>query len=144
MLLIALLLGASLVAPPLQARDDDAVRLWQALNMERSAQGIGALALDPALSRLAWLHAAELATRGTASHLSADGATPFDRMRRANVRFGFAGENVAVDSDVLGADRALWNSAPHRHNTLEAHYARIGVAAVATDRGEFFVEDFSD
>ncbi len=142
--IIALLLALSLTGPAMVTRDGDALRLWQALNAERLGQGVAALTLDPTLSRVAWKHAADLAARDTVDHLSSDGLGPFDRMRLADIRFGYAGENIALDFDVLHADRALWNSAPHRRNTLEPHYQRIGVAAVATDRGEFFVEDFSD
>lgn len=139
----AVILVVALNAPVVD-RDADALRLWQALNAERVRDGVGRLTLDPQLSRIAGEQAADLASRGVVGHLSRDGLDPFDRMRRANVRFGYAGENVALGEDVAAADRALWASEPHRRNTLEPHYLRIGIAAVPTPRGEFFVEDFSD
>ena len=144
MFVVALLLATFLPVGSFGAQNADALRLWQALNVERATRGIGALVLDPTLTRLAYDQAADVAKRGSLSHLSSDGLGPFERMRRANVHFGYAGENLAVDFDVARADQALWQSEPHRCNTLEPHYQRIGVAAVVTPRGEYFVEDFSD
>jgi len=45
---------------------------------------------------------------------------------------------------VASAHRALLGSHEHRGNMLEAHYARVGIAAVGSADGEIFVEDFSD
>lgn len=109
-------------------RDGDALRLWQALNAERLGQGVVALTLDPTLSRVACRHATDLAARDTVDHLSSDGQGPFDRMRRADIRFGYAGENIALDLDVLHADRALWTlrrtGATRSNRTINASGSR--------------------
>jgi uncharacterized protein YkwD len=62
----------------------------------------------------------------------------------AHIPYGYAGENLALDRDVASAHRALLGSHEHRGNMLEAHYARVGIAAVGSADGEIFVEDFSD
>ena len=144
MALLAVALMVALNSPVVLTARAMRCACGRASTRERVGAGIGPLVLDARLSRLAREQVADLASRGAVSHLSRQGLDPFDRMRRANVRFGYAGENVALGGDVAAADRALWQSEPHRRNTLEPHYARIGIAAVATPRGEFFVEDFSD
>jgi len=35
-------------------------------------------------------------------------------------------------------------SAGHRENILEPHYQKVGIGAIASAKGEIFVEDFSD
>jgi len=132
--------------PHAGARDRaaDAARLAARLNAERVAARLPALAIDDRLCEIARAHALEMATRGYFGHASLDGASPFDRMSRANYRFGYAGENLVIDRDPDDADRALWQSSEHRDNTLQPHYARIGVGAVSTPGGEYFVADFSD
>ena len=125
-------------------RATDAARLLAQLNAERSTHGLRPLSVDDGLSRVAREHALEMANLGYFGHASANGASPFDRMTEAHCRFGYAGENLALDRDAAGADRALWNSSEHRDNTLQPHYNRVGIAAVETRDGELFVEDFSD
>jgi len=114
------------------------------VNRERLANGRPPLQFDERLSALARAHAVDMAARNYFSHQTPEGLSPFDRMDRAAYAYSYAGENMALDENAASADRALWNSPEHRGNTLEPHYARIGIAAVRTNGGELFVEDFSD
>ncbi|MDQ2909040.1 MAG: CAP domain-containing protein [Candidatus Eremiobacteraeota bacterium] len=118
--------------------------MFDAVNRERVASGRAPLVLDRRLAALARDHALDMATRNYFSHETPDGRSPFARMAQADYRFDYAGENMALDEDAQAADHALWNSPEHRDNTLESHFARIGIAAVRTNDGELFVEDFSD
>jgi len=122
---------------------DDARRLLDAANAERTASGRAALQQDAMLSRIAHEHAVEMARDNAVTHDSADGSSPWDRFDRAGIPFEFAGENVALGPDPDTAARSLWNSPEHRRNTLEPHFVRVGVAVVATPLGEYFVEDFA-
>ncbi len=122
---------------------DDAQRLLDSANAERTASGRAALREDATLSRIAYEHAVEMARDDAVTHASADGSSPWDRFDRAGIPFEYAGENVALGPDPATAARSLWNSPEHRRNTLEPHFIRIGVAAVPTPLGEFFVEDFA-
>ncbi|MBC5800212.1 MAG: hypothetical protein GIX03_07420 [Candidatus Eremiobacteraeota bacterium] len=122
----------------------DAQIVLEALNRERLVSGRPPLQFDERLSTLARAHALDMATRNYFSHNTPEGLSPFDRMDRAAYAYSYAGENMALDENPVSADRDLWNSPEHRNNILEPHYAKIGVAAVKTNGGELFVEDFSD
>lgn len=123
---------------------NDVETMLAALNSLRAAKGLGALALDPRLCAIANSHGVDMATRGYFDHDSPEGVSPFGRLARAHYRFGYAGENIALDSDAASAHRAFLHSPEHRENMLESHYARVGIAAIPSERGEYFVVDFSD
>jgi uncharacterized protein YkwD len=118
--------------------------LLATINAERRAKHERLLRLDARLCRIAFEHAAEMARNHYFDHFSLDGRSPFERMRAGNYRFGYAGENLALDVDARAASQALWNSSEHRSNLLEPHYAHVGIAAVPADGEIIVVEDFSD
>lgn len=118
--------------------------LLRDLNNSRIASGLAPLTLEPRLCDIARAHALDMAEHKYFGHNSLDGTTPFERMLRAGYEYRSAGENLAFDIDEPSAEKMLWRSNGHRSNMLESHFGRVGVAAVATDAGEIFVEDFSD
>jgi uncharacterized protein YkwD len=125
-------------------RPDDARALFRDLNAARAAAGLAPLDLPPRLCAIARAHASDMVTRRYFGHDSPDGLSPFARMDRAGWRYGYAGENLALDVDERAASRTLYRSNGHRDNMLEPHYAHVGIAAIETGQGEIFVEDFSD
>jgi uncharacterized protein YkwD len=125
-----------------RAQDVDA--MLAALNARRASKGLAALVLDPALCSVAYDHAADMVVRSYFDHYTPEGLSPFARMEKAHIPFGYAGENMALDQNSRSAELALWESREHRDNILGAHYAKVGIAAVAGTQGEIFVEDFSD
>jgi uncharacterized protein YkwD len=114
------------------------------MNAERRANHERMLRLDRRLCRIALAHAVDMARNHYFDHFSLDGRSPFERMRDSNYRFGYAGENLALETDARAASDALWNSSEHRSNLLEPHYANVGIAAVPSDGELIVVEDFSD
>jgi|GEM_PF-1667934 len=127
-----------------QDRPADVRALLRDLNSVRAARGLTALTLEPRLCDLARQHALDMVTHRFFGHSSSDGASPFQRMHRAGYEYNAAGENLALDIDEPSAQQMLWRSNAHRENMLEPKFARVGIAAVATDNGTLFVEDFSD
>ena len=125
-------------------RAADVNLMLAALNHRRAAKGLGALQLDSRLCDVAYEHAADMAVRNYFDHNTPEGVTPFQRMTRANVPYGYAGENLALDQSTSAAELALWQSPEHRDNILQPHYAKVGIAAVTSTDGLIFVEDFSD
>ncbi len=125
-------------------RDGDAQEMVAALNSERTSHGLEPLVLDDKLSAIAKSHAEDMAERNYFGHVSPEGLDPFERMTRAHYRYGYAGENLALDEDPAAASQALWTSSEHRSNILEPHFTHVGVAAVSATDGEIFVEDFAD
>jgi uncharacterized protein YkwD len=114
------------------------------LNAVRAGLHLPPLAFDQQLGQIAQEHAVDMIVRGYFAHETPEGASPFDRMTRAGYRFGWAGENLAINRDAASACRALLASPPHRDNILNPHYRRIGIAAIPDEDGEVFVQDFSD
>ena len=125
-------------------RASDADAMLDALNAERASHGLVRLSLDERLCEIARSHAEDMAQRSYFGHTTPEGLSPFARMARANYRFAYAGENLALDQSVAAASHALWLSIEHRSNILQPHFARVGIAAVSATDGEIFVEDFSD
>jgi len=115
------------------------------INAARRAYHERLVRLDLRLCRIAVAHAVDMVEHNYFDHVSLDGLSPFDRMHAIHYRFGYAGENLALDLDARSVAQALWNSPEHRRNLLEPHYAHVGIAAVPAGGGEIIVvEDFSD
>jgi len=125
-------------------RAAEARALWADLNATRLSAGLRTLVLEPRLCRIAQAHAEDMVARRYFDHVSPDGIGPFERLTRAGWRYGYAGENLALDVSEEDAERHLLASPAHRENMLEPHYQRVGIAVVATESREVFVEIFSD
>ncbi|GAC1311241.1 MAG: hypothetical protein NVSMB19_25640 [Vulcanimicrobiaceae bacterium] len=123
---------------------EDVAALLAALNTARASSGLRPLVLDPRLCAIAQSHGIDMATRRYFDHLTPEGVTPFGRLDRAHYRYGYAGENLALDRDAASAHHALLLSSEHRSNMLEPHYARVGIATIGSATGQIFVEEFSD
>jgi uncharacterized protein YkwD len=115
------------------------------INLERNSHGAPAVAIDACLNALASERAADMAQRHYFGHVTPDGRTPWDIMRIDGCAFHYAAENIAQATNAQAAITELWNSPQHRRNTLNAHYAKVGIGAARLDDGtELFVEDFTD
>lgn len=125
-------------------RAADAAQMLSDLNDARAKAGLPALELDPQLDQVAHEHAVDMIVRHYFAHETPEGASPFDRMQREGCRYSWAGENMAINVDTDSAFRALLASQGHRENLLNPHFKRIGIAAIPSDSGEVFVQDFSD
>lgn len=135
---------AAPVASVVHERAADAEAMLRDVNARRKARGLAPLRLDAQLCAIARAHALDMAARAYLGHDTPEGESPFERLDAAHYRYGYAGENLALDRNVDAAARALWYSPEHRENILEPHYVRVGIAAVSSPDGEIFVEDFSD
>jgi len=125
-------------------RAADVQAMLQGLNARRTAAGLAPLTLDQSLSSIALDHAADMAVRSYFAHVTPEGVSPFGRMDRAHIPYGYAGENMAIDESARAAELALWLSPEHRDNILQSHFVKVGIAAISTNDGEIFVEDFTD
>ena len=145
MLTALLLAGALQPASGTLARESRAASaLYASLNRERRAAGLPALQIDPALNEAAFDHVVDMARHGYFDHDSPGGITPWERMRSHNCAFSYAGENLALAGSAVQADRALFKSTPHRHNTLSPNFTRVGIAVMVSHDGDLlFVEDFA-
>src|SRR5690606_16961163 len=88
--------------------------MLELLNAERRAQKLPELIADTALREVARAHSSDMLLRSYFSHISPDGASPFDRIQAANIRYLAAGENLALAQSVSIAHQGLMNSPGHR------------------------------
>jgi hypothetical protein len=98
-------------------------------NQDRGRQGLQALSLDEALTRIAREHAAGMARQGFISHVLPYGNLK-TRMTSRGYRYQTARENVATAGSVFYAQTALMDSPAHKDNILASDVDRVGIGIV--------------
>ena len=128
------------------------------MNAERTARALGRLQAEPVLGRVASSYARQMVRGQFFDHTSPAGSTMLARIKATtylrDVTSWSVGENLAWGSGNLATPRAMvraWmQSAEHRANLLDRHFADIGIgvaagAPVALEPGELcgtYVTDF--
>lgn len=118
-------LGFTVKSP--KERPDLEAQMLDLVNQERKKEGLKPLKADPEIAEVARKHSADMFARGYFSHISPEGATPFDRIRDANVGFLAAGENLALAQTLTLAHTGLMNSPGHKANILHKSFGRLGI-----------------
>lgn len=108
-------------------RPDLEAQMLQLVNQERTKRGLQPVAADPQLSAVARAHSTDMFARGYFSHYTPEKADPFDRMKKANVKFLAAGENLALGRTLKICHEGLMNSPGHRANILNPSFGRLGI-----------------
>ena len=146
-------------AMPGQAAVDDLRAATLCLmNAERTARGLGRLQSEPLLGRVAAGYARQMVRGQFFDHTSPAGSTMLARIKATSylrdVTSWSIGENLAWGTGTLATPRAMvraWmQSAEHRANLLDRHFADVGIgvaagAPVALEPGELggtYVTDF--
>lgn len=114
-------------APPLPAVE---AAMLEMVNRERADAGLEPLAPDPELTEVARRHAADMFARGYFSHVTPEGADPFDRINAAGLTYQVAGENLALAPTLETAHTGLMESPGHRANILRPQFRRVGIGIV--------------
>jgi uncharacterized protein YkwD len=109
------------------------------LNQDRAANGLPALKANSQLTTLARSYAQDMISRGYFSHYNPEGQSPFDRMKKAGISYTSAGENLAINTSVAGAETAFMNSSGHRANILNSGYTEVGIGVVHSSSGQVYV-----
>src|ERR1700676_3677566 len=117
--------------------------LFDALNRERSAQGLPALQWDAALASAAREHAARMAQRNVLSHQLPGEPQVQVRATKAGARFTTIAENIAVAPNSATIHSAWMQSPHHRENILDPELNGVGIGVVKGTDGLFAVQDFS-
>lgn len=119
--------AAVYISPP----NDSEAAVFAAVNAERAKFGLGALEFDETLLSAARLRASQLASVRLLSHTTPDGGDVFAILRRMNVRYRAAGENLARGFSCASAMTEAWMASPlHRANIVCPVYTRAGVGVV--------------
>lgn len=120
-------------------------RMLALVNQERVKQGLRPLQFDDQLRDVARAHSMEMFELGYFAHNSPVTGTPFDRMRKAGIRFVVAGENLAYAPNIQIAHEGLINSPGHRANILRAEFGKVGIGVIKSEfRGSMFSQEFSN
>lgn len=115
------------------------------LNADRTANGLAPLRLNSQLASLAEYYAQDMINRNFFAHNNPEGQTPFDRMKAWGINYGYAGENLAINTSVAAAEKAFMNSSGHRANILNAHYTQVGLGVRHNQKGQVYVvQEFTD
>jgi uncharacterized protein YkwD len=121
------------------AADDLRAATLCLMNAERTARGLGRLQAEPLLNRVATSYARQMVRGQFFDHTSPAGSTMLARIRSTSylrdVTSWSVGENLAWGSGDLATPRAMvraWmQSADHRANLLDRHFADVGIGVVA-------------
>lgn len=111
-------------------REDLEAKMLVLVNEERQKVGLKPLKADPEMLVVARAHSRDMFARGYFSHITPEGLSPFDRMKREKVRFLAAGENLALGQTLNICHRGLMNSPGHRANILNKAFGRVGIGVL--------------
>jgi uncharacterized protein YkwD len=128
-----------------ELRSDLEIQMLQLINAERKKYGLRLLVNDEALNKVARAHSADMFKRGYFSHNTPEGIDPFQRLRKASIKYLFAGENLALAPTLLKAHSELMKSPGHRANILNPSYGRVGIGILqAGAHGLMLTQEFRD
>ncbi|MFI9151723.1 CAP domain-containing protein [Streptomyces sp. NPDC053367] len=113
-------------------------------NRERAAAGLPPLAGDPALTRAAQAHSADMVARDFYAHTAPDGSRPWDRAAAAGAARRSIGENIACGQRSPAEVVTGWMNSPgHRANILAPGFTHIGVGFAGGGRaGTYWTQLF--
>lgn len=110
-----------------QVRPGLETEMLNLVNEERTKRGLAPLQPDAELKRVARAHATDMFARGYFSHYTPEGKDPFERMKKARIKFLTAGENLALGRTLTICHEGLMNSPGHRANILNPSFGRVGI-----------------
>ncbi len=143
LLVAALLLLISARASAQLQRNESEHQLFDALNRERSAQGLSALQWDNSLFKAARRHALLMADLNMLEHQLPNESNLESRLAEAGARFSVIAENIAIGPNPQSIHVGWMSSPGHRKNILDSRLTSVGIAAVHGPGGLFAVQDFS-
>lgn len=119
----------------------DEQALLDLINKERKKEGLKALELDVNLMKIARLKARDMKDNNYFSHTSKFYGSPFDMMKKYDVKFRAAGENIAGNQTIEKAVKS-W-SKERGNNLFNAKFTHTGIGIVDSPAyGKIFVQVF--
>ncbi len=144
-LLILSVLSLALSAFAHAADDVDAAAEQQILhlvNQARAQQGLQPLQMDSRLVTAARLHSRRMVEANALSHQFSREPDLIARLEPSGLHFDLTGENVAVNTSIVGAHEGLMSSPHHRENILTPRFNAIGIGVLRANGVFWVTQDF--
>lgn len=117
--------------------------VFDLVNKERKANGLGNLTLSDDLCKVADIRAKEIVK--SFSHTRPNGTSCFTAFKENGVSYRYAGENIAYGQKTATEVMNGWmNSAGHRANILSKNFGKIGIACYEYNGRKYWVQLFTD
>ncbi len=117
--------------------------IFDAINHEREKNGLDAFKIDDDLQNVCRIKAKDMVENDYFSHNSPSLGSPFEMMKKENIIYKIAGENIAGNSDNQKAVDSWMNSKNHRANILNNNYNYTGIAVIDSPKyGKIYVQMF--
>jgi uncharacterized protein YkwD len=134
--------------PPVSTSGGAAGVEFSLVNQDRAANGVAALRLSGALTRVAQYRAQDMLNRGYFSHYDpATGQLAFSALMRLwGIPYTTAGENIAwsTNPSMAAINTMFMNSPEHRANILKSAYHEVGIGVAGNGAKTMVVEVFSN
>lgn len=115
------------------------VEVLNLVNKERKANGLKPLTLNKELSNVANIKSRDMIEKGYFDHTSPTYGSPFDMMKKFNISYNTAGENIAMGQKTPSEVMNSWmNSSGHRANILNSTYTELGVGIQKNSNGTIY------
>ena len=115
------------------------VAVLNLVNKERKANGLKPLTLNKELSNVANIKSRDMIEKGYFDHTSPTYGSPFDMMKKFNISYNTAGENIAMGQKTPSEVMNSWmNSSGHRANILNSTYTELGVGIQKDSNGTIY------
>lgn len=116
-------------------------QIFDITNIMRKRYHVKPLKWDEATAEVAFLHSKDMYDSNTFSHNSKQFGELSDRLKRANIQYQLAGENIAANYMDAPAVMEGWlNSEGHRDSLLNDKYTHIGVGVFHKHYTQDFIQ----
>ena len=115
------------------------------VNEERAKQGLKPLELSSDISKVARIKSQDMADKNYFDHTSPTYGSPFDMMKKFDIKYNTAGENIAKGQTTAQSVMKSWMNSPgHRANILSSNFGKIGVGYVNKNGTTYWTQMFTN
>ena len=123
--------------------NSDEKEVFNLINKQRTNNGLQPLKEDAEVQKVARIKAQDMVSNNYFAHESPTYGTPFQMLKKFNISYKTAGENIAANSSNSSAVTAWMNSSGHKANILNSNFNYTGIGVVSSNRyGKIYVQMF--
>ncbi len=117
--------------------------LLRLLNGERAKIGLSPLKVNLEATEIARYKSQDMIDNDYFSHYSPTYGSPFEMLRTFNIKYIYAGENIAGNTSVKEAHESLMDSEGHKENILNPEFTHVGIGVKEGSKyGKIFTQIF--